>query len=265
MAELTRTLRLYWRLQRATMRGAMQYRLNTVISILTGAIYQGSGFAFIWVIMHTFPAMAGWSLPQIAFLYGLRLTAHALCMLPLSSLIGIDWLVREGEFDRILLRPLNPLVQLMTKRMGVGQLGDLLVGVVLLVVAADAADVAWTPGLVAFCAAALVGGALVEASFFLALSSMALRMLDTFALKVFVDDVFSKFGSYPMSVFGGVTQWLLTYVLPVAFVAYVPAGVVLGKLVMPLAYASPLLGVALFAVAYLIWTRQLRHYQSVGT
>ncbi|MFE3453962.1 hypothetical protein ACFXJ8_34055 [Nonomuraea sp. NPDC059194] len=39
----------------------------------------------------------------------------------------------------------------------------------------------------------------------------------------------------------------------------------LGKTVMPLAYASPLLGVALFAVAYRIWAGQLRHYQSAGT
>jgi ABC-2 type transport system permease protein len=55
-------------------------------------------------------------------------------------------------------------------------------------------------------------------------------MVDTSALRVFVDDVFSRFGSYPMKVFGGVTEWLLTFVLPAAFMAYVPAGVVLGKL-----------------------------------
>ncbi|WP_281284437.1 ABC-2 family transporter protein [Nonomuraea diastatica] len=60
--------------------------------------------------------------------------------------------------------------------------------------------------------------------------SLALRMIDTFALRVFVDDIFSTFGSYPMKIFGGVTGWLLTFVLPVACVAYVPASVVLGKL-----------------------------------
>ncbi|MER6948323.1 ABC-2 family transporter protein [Nonomuraea sp. NPDC000554] len=261
-----RTLRLYWRLQRAAMRGAVQYRLNTLIGVVTGVVYQGSGFAFVWVVMHTFPTMAGWSLREIAFLYGLRLTAHALCMLPLSSLIGIEWLVREGELDRVLLRPLNPLVQVMTKRMGVGQVGDLLTGLVLLLIAAPP----WTPGMIAFSLLAVVGGALVEASVHLSLASLSLRMLETFALRGFLDDVFSKFGSYPMSVFGGVTQWLLTFVLPVAFVAYVPASVLLGRaeaLNVPVlvAYGSPLLGLALFTLAYRFWERQLRHYHSVGS
>lgn len=247
----------------------MQYRLNALISVATGAVYQGSGFAFIWVVMHTFPSLAGWSLPEVAFLYGLRLTAHALWLIPLSALIGIDWMVREGEFDRFLLRPLNPLVQLMTKRMGVGQVGDLMVGITLLVIAAQSSGVTWTLGMIGFCLLAIVGGALVEAAAFLALSSLSLRMVDTFALRVFVDDVFSRFGSYPMKIFGGATQWLLTFVLPVAFVAYVPASVILDRtdelnVHVGVAYAAPLLGVALFACAYLFWHRQLRHYQSVG-
>lgn len=269
MGEPWRSIRLYWLLQRATVRATMQYRLNALISVVTGAVFQGSGFAFIWVVMNTFPSLAGWTLPEIAFLYGLRLTAHALWMIPFSALIGLEFLVREGEFDRFLLRPLNPLVQLMTKRMGIGQVGDLAVGVALLVIAAQSAGVAWSPLLIGFCALALVGGALVEAAIFLALSSLSLRMLDTFALRVFVDDVFSSFGSYPMKIFGGATQWFLTFVVPVAFVAYVPASVMLGKTdglsVSPaVAAAAPLLGVALFACAYLFWTRQMRHYQSVG-
>lgn len=264
MAEILRALRLYVLLQRASAQGAMQYRTNTVIGILSGAIWQGTGFAFIWVVMHTFPSLAGWGLAEIAFLYGLRLTAHALAMIPMMSVNDIQWVVRNGEFDRFLLRPLNPLVQLMGNRMGIGQFGDLLVGVALLAVAGQNAQVQWHAWLIAFCFAAIVGGALIEAAFFLALCSLALRMVDTFALRVFVDDIFSKFGSYPMKIFGGAVEWLLTFVLPVAFVAYVPASVVLGKLDNPWGLATPLLGAALVSLAYLIWRRQLDHYQSVG-
>lgn len=264
MAEVVRALRLYVLLQRASARGAMQYRLNTLIGVLSGAVWQGTGFAFIWVVMHTFPSLAGWGLAEIAFLYGMRLTAHALALIPMMSVHDIHWLVRNGEFDRLLLRPLNPLIQLMGNRMGVAQLGDLLVGVALLAVASRHAQVDWTAGLIAFCLLAIVGGALIEAAFVLALSSLSLRMVDTFALRVFLDDVFSRFGSYPIKIFGGVTEWLLTYVLPVAFVAYIPSSVVLGKLDSPWALVTPVLGVALVAGAYLIWRRQLDHYQSAG-
>lgn len=262
---MLRGLRLYWLLQRAALRGQAQYRVNAVIGILSGAVWQGTGFAFIWVVMHTFPSMAGWGLGEIAFLYGLRLTAHALAMIPMMPINNIEWTVREGEFDRILLRPLNPLVQVLGSRVGLAQLGDLLVGVVLLVVAGQSAGIDWSPWLAVVCVVGVISGALIEAAFFLAFSSLSLRLIDTFALRVFVDDIFSKFGSYPMQIFGRVAEWVLTYVLPVAFVAYVPASVVLGKLASPWALAGPVVGVVLFTLGYQVWKRQLRHYQSVGS
>ncbi|TDD21227.1 hypothetical protein E1294_15370 [Nonomuraea diastatica] len=46
----------------------------------------------------------------------------------MMSLNDIHWVVLNGGFDRFLLRPLNPLVQLMGNRMGIAQFGDLLVG-----------------------------------------------------------------------------------------------------------------------------------------
>ncbi|MFI6481215.1 ABC transporter permease [Nonomuraea sp. NPDC050663] len=262
---MVRALRLFWLLQRAALRSALQYRMNSVIGILTGAVWQGTGFAFIWVVMHTFPSLAGWGLAEIAFLYGLRLTAHGVAMIPLMALHNIEFLVREGEFDRYLLRPLNPLVQVLGNRLGLAQVGDLLVGVTLLVVAGQSTGIQWGPWPVIVCVVAIVSGALIEGAFFLALCSLSLRLLDTYALRSFVDEAFSTFGSYPLKIFGSVVEWLLTYVLPVAFVAYVPVSVVLGKLDATWALAGPVLGVILLALGYQVWRGQLKHYQSVGS
>lgn len=69
-------------------------------------------------------------------------------------------MVREGAFDRYLLPPLNPLVQLLTTRtMRVGGLGDLLTGLGILIAAATIADVRWTPGTIGLAALAILGGA----------------------------------------------------------------------------------------------------------
>ncbi|MEO3873288.1 ABC-2 family transporter protein [Nonomuraea sp. B12E4] len=78
-----------------------------------------------------------------------------------------------------------------------------------------------------------------------------------------MNDVFSKFGSYPVKIFGGVVEWLLTFVPPVAFVAYVPVSVILGRLDSPWAPAAPVLRVALIVPAYRVWRRRLDRYQSV--
>jgi len=55
----------------------------------------------------------------------------------------------------------------------------------------------------------------------------------------------------------------------VAFIAYLPATVLLGRTgelaVHPLfAYVAPLVGVLVFSLAYAFWKGELRHYQSSG-
>lgn len=105
---LRRGIRMYWLLRLASLRGALQYRANIAIIVLAGAAYQGSGFAFVWVVLHTFGSVAGWNLGQTAFLYGTRLLAHAVWLVAFGGFLRADNLVHEGHFERMLLRPVSP-------------------------------------------------------------------------------------------------------------------------------------------------------------
>lgn len=263
------TISKVWYLAAAAARAELQYRSNFLITMLGGVAYQGVGLAFIWVVLERFGTIGGWTLAEIAFLYGLRLAAHGLWCLPFSQLLHIDFVVRTGEYDRYLVRPLNPLLQLLTNRISLPTLGDFLGGIVLLAVAASLAPVDWSPQAIGFMLLAVVGGALVEVSIQLAVSGLVFRLLSTVSLKIALDQVNSEFGNYPMKIFTPAVRFGLTFVLPVAFVAYLPATVLLnraGELAVPawLAWCSPLIGAPLFALAYLFWTHQSRHYSSSG-
>jgi ABC-2 type transport system permease protein len=262
-------VRLYWLLQRASWRSALQYRLNIAVTVLGGALYHGSGFAFLWVLLHTVHTLAGWDIGAVAFLYGLRLLAHALWLVVIGGVTWVDRLVREGEFERMLLRPVNPLLQVITTRRDLMYLGDLSTALAVFGVAAVVAPVDWSPGAVGLIALAVLGGALIEGSVQLAVGALSFRLLYSWPLRLFADDSVSMLASYPHRVFGPAAQRVLTYALPVAFIAYLPASTLLGRtgeLAVPpvLGYAGPLVGAGLFALAYAVWTRQLRHYQGVG-
>jgi len=75
-----------WTLIKAALRGAAQYRLNFVLLALMGIAYHGSGFAFIAVVLSRFPSIGGWTFPEIAVLYALRVLAHATYLVPLYML-----------------------------------------------------------------------------------------------------------------------------------------------------------------------------------
>jgi ABC-2 type transport system permease protein len=253
----------------AALRSRMQYRVNFVTMVIFGLVYQTTGFLFIWVVLTRFQAIAGWTLAEIAFLYGLRLLAHSLCGVLLGGTSRVRGMVRQGEFDRYLVRPLSPYLQAISINLPSSSFGDLLGGVLLFAAANAMVGIDWSPAAVGFLLLALLGGMLIEAALGLVVTALSFRFLETGALAFFIDDLFNQFGNYPTKIFGGLTQALLTWAVPVAFVAYFPASVLLARTdelsVNPaVAYGAPLVGFVWFAFAYWLWVREMRLYKSAG-
>lgn len=92
------------------LRCAAQYRADLFFSMVAGLVFQGSGFLTVWVILDRFDAIAGWSLTDMALLYGMRLFAHGLWVVPLSQLSQLTRYIREGSFDRFLVRDRKSVV-----------------------------------------------------------------------------------------------------------------------------------------------------------
>ncbi len=116
---------------------------------------------------------------------------------------------------------------------------------------------------------AVLGGALAEGAVHIIITSLSFRFVRVEALSFYVDSVFNTFGSYPLSIYSTVVRVLLTYVLPLAFMAYVPATILLGKsgeLRVPplLALFAPAVGILWFTIALQFLHKELRHYQSTG-
>jgi ABC-2 type transport system permease protein len=72
-----------------------------------------------------------------------------------------------------------------------------------------------------------------------------------------------------MTIFGTVAQYVFTFMLPIAFVAFLPATVLLDKTgelaVNPVfAYAAPLIGLGWAILAARVFNHELSKYQSSG-
>jgi viologen exporter family transport system permease protein len=253
----------------ASVRSELQYRANFLIMVLMGIVYQCTGFVFIWVVLSRFQAIAGWTLGEVAFLYGLRLLMHALNGSVTGGLYSLEWQVRQGDFDRYLVRPTPPLLQLLCHQVHISIFGDLLGGIVLFVAATSLVTVDWTGPALLYLVLAIIGGALIEMALRVLFSALSFRFLSANAFMFLLDTIFSNFSNYPLKIFGSVLEFLLTFGLPLAFMAYFPTAVLLGRTgelsVSPFfAYGAPAVGVMWLVAALLFFQRQMRHYQSSG-
>jgi ABC-2 type transport system permease protein len=263
------TVRITASLWLAGVRGALEYRADFLIMTLMGLVRQGVGMALMWVILARFETIAGWTIGEVAFLYGMRLTMLALCGLATGNIWSLQYIVRLGEFDRFLVRPVRPLIQLLTHSVPISAFGDLIGGAALIAAAARLIDVTWTARAIAYLLLALAGGALIQLALRLLLASFSFRALSVNGLMSIADDLFNDFGTYPLSIFNSTLQFLLTFGIPVAFMAYFPAAVLLERTaelqIHPIiAYGAPLVGGVWMGIAIWVFRHEMRHYQSSG-
>jgi ABC-2 type transport system permease protein len=108
---------LYRRMISIKIRSQMQYRGSFLLDLLATALVSAVSFLSIALVLQTFDGIGGWSLWEVAFLYGsVELSFGIMDML----FGGFDPPyfgnhVRLGTFDQMLLKPANIYIQVLAQ------------------------------------------------------------------------------------------------------------------------------------------------------
>lgn len=262
-------LTLVWRLTKANVRTRLRFRMDLLLSVLYAALFQLSALTFALVVLQQFNSLGGWTAPEVMLVGSLRVLSHSVHLFVFKNLSRLPEMVRTGEFDVVLHRPLSPLPQVLLREFHVSIFGDLAFAVVLFTVAQQLLDIRWTPPLLLFLVAAVVGAALLEGAIQLVMSSFAFRTEASDILMTWTDNLITAFANYPVGIFPLLLRMVFMTIFPIAFIAFFPAAVILdragdGPAPAFVAYAVPLIDLIAFAAACWWWHHSVRGYQSKG-
>jgi len=74
------------------------------------------------------------------------------------------------------------------------------------------------------------------------------------------------FGRYPLTIYNGVVQFVLCWVIPFGLASFYPSVRLLGRVVTPeYARLVPVVAAVFLAAAISLWTLGSRHYASTGS
>jgi ABC-2 type transport system permease protein len=263
-------LRLYFRLMGARLRSEMQYRVSLLAETFGAVVITALDFVAIAFLLLRFDAIGGWALAEVAFLYGASSVSLSLAELVAGGFDYFDRMVVRGEFDRLLLRPLGLIFQMLTEALAVRRIGRLAQGAAALGFALAHLRLAWGAGELLFFAAMLLGGAL----FFLAIMIAGATACFWSPQTAELTNIFTYGGqfmtSYPLSIYEQWVRSLFTFVLPLAFINYYPALFLLDKpdpfgLPAWTPFLAPVVAVGVFAGTVRLWRAGVRRYQSTGS
>nr|WP_247721460.1 ABC transporter permease [Streptomyces sennicomposti] len=263
-------LRAYRLIAAMWIRSTMAYRVSFLMTTVGNFAASGLDFAAILLMFSRVDALGGYSLPEVAFLYGLTTVSFGLADLAIGSMDRLGRRVRDGTLDMLLVRPAPVLAQVAADRFALRRLGRVTQGLLVTGYALSRLDLHWTlPKLLLMPVMLLSGGGIFCAVF---VAGAAFQFAAQDASEV--QNAFTYGGTtllqYPPTVFAKELVRGVTYVLPLAFVNWLPAAYVLGRpypLGLPAwtAFASPLVAAACCALAGLAWRAGLRSYRSTGS
>jgi ABC-2 type transport system permease protein len=248
----------------------MQYRLSFIADTLGGFIITALDFVMIAILLNRFQAIGGWTLPEVAFLYGVSSTSLGLAELFVGAFDNFDRLVVRGDFDRVLLRPLGVTFQMLAGAFPLRRFGRIGQSAVALGYAFANLRLDWDAGHWLFAGVMLTGGMVFFMAIFVIGATTAFWTPQTAE----ITNIFTYGGqfmtSYPMHIYQEWIRALFTFLIPAAFINYYPALYLFGKpdpfgLPAWVPFLAPFTAAGLFAVSLAFWRVGVRHYQSTGS
>jgi ABC-2 type transport system permease protein len=255
---------LYGQFMLQQLKGRLEYRASFLIAGGATILQQGASLLTLWVVMGRIPTLAGWSLAEMLLLYGLMSLSRSLNQMFADGPWGLGGYIRSGDFDRFLVRPIDPLYHLLANYFNADGLGNFLVGLVLVVSAGGALGVFHSLFNVAYVVVAVLAGAVIFTALSVITCTVSFWLIDALAATALVFEN-HRFAYFPLTIYPRGFIFALTWIIPYGFASYYPAAYLLGRPVGLLAWLGPLIAATLAMISYRVWLFGLRHYSGTGS
>jgi ABC-2 type transport system permease protein len=269
---LRRSISLLFRLLRIQVRSQLQYPASFIFNVVSNTIIMGSFFVAFALVISRFENIGGWTIGEVAFIWGITEFSFGMMDMIFS---GFDYdtfgpMIRKGQFDQLLLRPVNITLQVLGSRFVLRRLGKIMEGLIIFFYGLSLIEVHWTIFKVLYIPILSASQVLFFGSMFIIGATTTFWTMERLEILNVFTYGGSEIMSYPMHIFPRAIRLIFTFLVPAIFLSYFPTVYILGKpdpLNAPgfTAFLAPFIGVAMLFLALKFWRFGIRNYQSTGS
>lgn len=242
----------------------LEYRANLFVEIFSDLLFQAVNLIFILVVFGHTDFLSGWSKDEIIFIYGFFMVPFAV----FSAFFNIwdfnERYIVKGELDRILTRPIHSLFQVILERLELESLSGAVTGMVIMLYAGShiGVEIKWYDPFLFILF--VLGGALVYAGVFIMLACISFWADAKTSIMPMMYNI-GNYGRYPVDIYNKIIRFVLTWIMPFAFVGVYPAAYFLGKSEWYFyAFLTPVMGIVFFGFSILLWNEGVKKYRGAG-
>jgi ABC-2 type transport system permease protein len=260
-------MKLYFKYVAMLFKSQVQYRASFWLMMLGQSLTPLTVFAGLYFMFERFGQLKGWSFFEVALCYAVIGMCYSLSETFGRGFDTFSSLVTNGEFDRLLVRPRNTVLQVLGSKFEFARAGRLLQSLVILVWALNNLPIELTLAKAVTLLLMILCGVLIFGGIFMAAASLCFWTIQGLEVANVFTDGGREMAKYPLNIYERWVTLFFTFIIPFGCVNYLPLLYILGRTEGPdlLYMLSPLAGVLFFLPCLLLWHIGVRHYRSTGS
>lgn len=263
MKALKRTWKLFITFFKVNIKSIAIYDKDFYFGILSMIMEYAANLIILVFIFDLVENINGWSLNEILFLYGFNLIGYSLWSCFFINTISLPYYIRDGSFDRFLLRPISPIFQIMMDGFDEDSWGELITGLVVFLYAWFQLGIEWY--LLILTPIFFISACFIYAGISVILSSLSFFTIGSSDFANLTMDV-KEFAQYPLRIYKKALQVIFTSIIPIGFVAYYPSLIFIKDFESSfLIVLIPVVSYAYFIFSKFVWYMGMKKYGSTGS
>ncbi|ANY65782.1 ABC transporter permease [Paenibacillus sp. BIHB 4019] len=258
---------LFWEYIKNYAKTRLTYRMDFWIEILSDMMFQFMNLIFILIVFRHTPTLGGWSEAEVVFVYGFFMIPYGIFSTFFSIWNFSERYIVKGEMDRILTRPAHNLFQVLLENVDPPSLIGSVVGAIIMFVCWGELGLPFHIMDIVLLAVFVIGAVLVYAGIYTALSAISFYSDAPTGIVPLMYNI-QNYGRYPVNIYNKMIRFVLTWLLPFAFVGVIPASYFLEKKaddLSQLALLTPVVGLVFFTLGLLLWNHGVKRYRGAGS
>ncbi len=260
-----RYLKAYYSLVRFSVVEVLTFRTNALIIGLAPIVWLATMLILINVIFSQVKELAGWNFWEVVFLTGVHEVVFLLCWSTfLTNLRKTIDSIKNGRFDQILLRPINPRFLTSFQSLDFTAVGSIFNALAIFLISFRKLSLEVSPiKLLVFLIMLFCSYWIAYFTYFIA-ASLSLFFIDSRSVMDCVLEA-TDFDRYPAGIYPPRLRDFLTFGIPILFFTFIPTAVFLNKLEEVYLLYAWFVFAALYFISHLIFKWGLRNYQSASS
>ena len=262
---LRKSISLYIRYAAICVRSIMEYKFSFALMIFGRCMIAFTEFLAIRFLFDGLTEIKGYTYGDVLLCFSVMHMAFTLAELFGNGFKVFSGIVKSGEFDRMLLRPCSPILQIMGTRFEIGRTGPLITSTITLCIGIAESKVSWNLLTVLTLVLMIVGATFLFIGLYMLGASFCFFTIEDTSILNALTYGAKEHGKYPIDVYGRGVIRFCTFVIPYTLVQYYPLQFLLGRSTNWILGLYPAGVVVFLLICYGIWYIGVRNYKSCGS